>query len=216
MSRMPRKLMYCVGMAAIIYCLGLCAAWAQDAGTTGMAVKPENQKVMPSQARDGKTIYDCFRGLSVGGAVLEFNENEIESFKRLHGGFCFGRVDLSVPSSLGGGNIGQAHEAGILQFPMYGLGWSCPADKNPAWSVKKPDGSVLVSGQYACWNSPFRDYTIARIENIVKNPSVDGLLLDAVWWGVMGYDADNTDWCCCEYCKKAYRDRFGEAMPFHP
>ena len=34
------------------------------------------------------------------------------------------------------------------------------------------------------------------------------LFLDAVWWGVYG-----DEWCCCDYCKKAYRARFGRDLP---
>ena len=58
------KLLKCAAVMMLVCGMGLCAAWAQDAGTTGTAAKPESQKVMPNPARDGKTIYDCFRALT--------------------------------------------------------------------------------------------------------------------------------------------------------
>lgn len=88
----------------------------------------------------------------------------------------------------------------------------CP--KIPDWSIKESDGSLLDKGQYVCWNSPYKEYAVTyMVDYVTKNP-VDGVLLDAFWWGIMGND--NTDWCCCEYCKKAYQDRFGQEMPLNP
>ncbi len=185
-------------LALIVFGLGLCAGWAQDAGTTGTAAKSESQKVMPNPARDGKTIYDCFRALTGPPDT----EKGIETFKQIHGGINMW------------GHTERAHKAGIFTFPITLSGWSCPADKIPAWSVKKSDGSVVGGGTYACWNSPFRDYAVTYMEEYVKKNPVDGLLLDAMWWGLMGND--RTDWCCCDYCKKAYKARFGQEMPLSP
>ncbi len=138
-----------------------------------------------------------FRGIS---CIEPSSEAIIKGLKEIHTGFIFGAPYSEPPQ-----------KAGILSFPVYGLGWSCPADKIPAWSVRKSDGSPVGNGSYACWNSPFREYALAELEDYITKNAVDGLLLDAVWWGLMG-----NDWCCCDYCKKAYRDRFGQEMPLNP
>ncbi len=170
--------------ALIVFGLGHCAAEAQNAAVT-------------NPASDGKTIYDCFRGITGPPDT----EKGWATFKQVHGG-----------TSIWGGYAEGAHKAGIFTFPITLHGWICP--KVPDWSIRKSDGSLLDKGQYVCWNSPYKEYAVTNMVDYVKKNAVDGFLLDAFWWGIMGND--NTDWCCCDYCKKAYRDRFGQEMPLNP
>ncbi len=93
----------------------------------------------------------------------------------------------------------------------YMMGWECPRDK-PDWAFRKSDGSTISpfpGSTLVCFNSPYGGYAVAQIADYIKkNPSVNILFLDAVWWGVYG-----NGWCCCDHCKQAYRAKFGKQMP---
>ncbi len=185
--------------ALIVFGLGLCAAEAQEAGAETPS-KPE--KEVAKLASDEKSIYDCFRTIT----APPDSEKGIETLKRIHAGTVIW------------GHSERTHQAGLFTFPIAMSGWDCPQDKRPAWSAKKSDGSLIGAGQYVCWNSPFKDYAVTNMVDYVKKNPVDGILLDAFWWGVMGDDrvGPASDWCCCDYCKKAYKDRFGQELPLTP
>ena len=147
------------------------------------------------QALPANGLLDCFRGVTTTASSPE----GIAALQQIHAGFTFGSGSQAL------------RDAGIFSVHLYGLGWSCP---NPDWSIKQPDGSP--AGNYACWNSPFRKYAVDKLGKYVQAHAVDGILLDAVWWGIMGGETATgvaTAWCCCDHCKQKYQDRFGEEMP---
>lgn len=137
---------------------------------------------------------DCYRGITSPPDT----QKGLENVKRVHGGF-----------SHWGSYSEKIREAGIISFPIAASGWSIPESKKPEWSFRKNDGSP--KGNFVCWNSPFKDYVVDQMEELVRNQPVDGFMLDALWWGTMG--TDRTDWCCCLFCERAYKEKFGTEMP---
>lgn len=169
--------------------------WTVALGPTpGQEVRRPDE--VTSTVKDGKRLLDCFRG------VYRVPPNEVSNsfFTKIHGDFVF---DVNRSKQLPSQAV-----PGIVHF---GLGWSCPSDKVPEWSLRQSDGIAYTDpANFACFNSPFSYWALAQVEDLVRGGSQSGLLLDAFWWGT------GSEWCCCEYCKQAYRNRFDEEMPLNP
>ncbi len=188
-------------------------ASAQQASTAGEVA---------STHQAGKTLLDCFRGI----ALQPSSEAAIKALKQVHADFTYfpakgnsgyaqyytkvGTPDPLLKTDPLADSLRLAHAAGIKVFVTYAMGVDALAARmRPDWAFRRNDGELItIIGTVVCFNSPYRNYALAQIEDLVKNYDLDGLLCDILWWGNMG-----TEWCCCDYCRQAYRVKFGQAMP---
>ncbi len=93
--------------------------------------------------------------------------------------------------------------------------------KHPEWAQVNPEGKPSIRPEMPsypvrwaplCPNSPFREYTIKVLREIVENYEVDGIFLDMPQWfpfyaGVV---------CYCSYCRKAFGEKYGTEPPTEP
>jgi hypothetical protein len=94
---------------------------------------------------------------------------------------------------------------GYYSFPDKGV-W----ERNPDWRQIDADGKEIRAdnlGGPLCPNSPYRDYFLAGVTEIVRNYDLDGFMLDTA-----GFSA-NEPGCYCRYCQRKFRERYGRDLP---
>ena len=94
---------------------------------------------------------------------------------------------------------------GYYSYPDKGV-W----ERNPDWRQIDADGKEISAGGLICPicpNSPYRDYFLARMSEIVQRYDLDGFMLDSA--------AISPNGCYCRYCKRKYEDRYGAGIPSH-
>jgi len=88
------------------------------------------------------------------------------------------------------------------------------SERFPDWAMRKQDGSRL---EYACQNNPdFVSTYAAACKEIVQNYDVAGMYFDGP--GELPNSRISTglvkhQYCYCEFCKKAFYDRYHSPMP---
>lgn len=80
--------------------------------------------------------------------------------------------------------------------------------RNPDWrqvdAEDKQIGAETLETPI-CPNSPYRDYFLARLSEIVEAYDLDGFMLDSAGFRL--------DACYCRYCQRKYEDRYGAELP---
>ncbi|RAV21269.1 beta-galactosidase trimerization domain-containing protein [Paenibacillus contaminans] len=105
----------------------------------------------------------------------------------------------------------KKHDIAIIAYYNVGLN-SHVAGANPDYRQRAADQTPIKEafGFYdlLCMNSPYRDYVYGQLREIAERYEVAGFFFDIT------YVWDN---CChCEYCRAAYRNRFGYDAPAAP
>ena len=93
-------------------------------------------------------------------------------------------------------------------------------EKHPEWAQVNPEGKPSIKPEAPsspawvplCPNSPFREYTLKILREIVEHYEVDGVFLDMPQWfpfhaGVV---------CYCPYCREKFRQKYGTEIPTEP
>ena len=113
----------------------------------------------------------------------------------------------------------ECGQAGLPYVAYYNVGldnWM--ARQKPDWTCRDAEGKPLIAfGAYnwMCFRSPWHDLVLDELRQVVK-----AVHPDAVWFDLLGapnaYGPGSFDpalACRCEYCRKAYRQTYGEDMP---
>ncbi len=146
--------------------------------------------------------------------------NSITVFSKCHHGWSYhpstaNEIHPGLKFDLLGEMINAAHEIGV-KVPVYisaGLDEKI-ARRHPDWVIRGKDERTNWATDFMhpgyhqfCFNSPYLDYLLAQIEEVVKNYDADGIFLDIV--GVRACYCQN----CVESIRKAGKDpRNLEAM----
>jgi hypothetical protein len=101
--------------------------------------------------------------------------------------------------------VTAAHEAGIRVLGYYSYTDAKVAKAYPDWRQQDEAGTPSYWG--LCPNSPYREYFIAKLVEMVTLYPLDGMSLDGV-----GFDP-GADHCYCVNCQQKYRARFGLDLP---
>lgn len=131
--------------------------------------------------------------------------NSITVFSKCHHGWAYhpsqaNEIHPGLDFDLLGAQIEAAHEIGV-KTPVYlSAGFDEKmALRHPEWLVVGKDGGKLVPPDFTspgyhlfCFNSPYLDYLLAQIEEVVEHYDADGIFLDIV--GVRQ--------CHCQYCTR--------------
>lgn len=135
--------------------------------------------------------------------------NSITVFSKCHHGWAYhpsqaNEIHPNLDFDLLGAQIEAAHEIGV-RTPVYlSAGFDEKmALRHPEWLVVGKDGGRLILPDFSsphyhlfCFNSPYLDYLLAQIEEVVKNYDADSIFLDIV--GVRT--------CHCQYCTRTLLD----------
>src|ERR1017187_7444408 len=157
------------------------------------------QKLADSIARSGANVAFTFQGFSEDHFGISYFPTKLGPIHRNLNGHDHLREYLDA---LHQRNIKML---GYYSYPDRGV-W----ERNPDWRQIDADGKEISSGGLICPicpNSPYRDYFLARISEIVQRYDLDGFMLDSA--------AISPNGCYCRYCKRKYEDRYGAGIPSH-
>lgn len=106
--------------------------------------------------------------------------------------------------------VEEAHKEKIKVIPMWletvvankEGGCGLEAKEHPDWQQRLADGEKV---NHLCFNSPFRDYQLAQVREVLEKYEVDGVYFDQFPMS-----------CYCEYCKARFKKEYGYDMPVQP
>jgi alpha-L-fucosidase len=151
-------------------------------------------------------------------------------YSKFHDGVCnwpSKLQDLQPTRDFVGEITAEAHRHGMKVIIYYSAGpdeWS--ADQHPDWRCVRRDGSVagpLAPGYkrwfkfpFCCPNSPYRDYALGQIEEIITNYDVDGFWLDVMEFPDIDQDQPELGHigCFCKWCREKYSKLTGGGSLF--
>lgn len=134
--------------------------------------------------------------------------NSITVFSKCHHGWAYhpskaNEIHPGLDFDLLGAMIEAAHEIGV-KTPVYisaGLDEKM-ARRHPEWLMRDKDEKTnwapdfMTPGYHQfCFNTPYLDYLLNQIEEVVKNYEADGIFLDIV----------GERMCYCQYCIETLR-----------
>jgi alpha-L-fucosidase len=141
-------------------------------------------------------------------------------YSKFHDGVCnwpSKLQDIQPEQDFVGEITTEAHRRKMKVIIYYSAGpdeWA--ADRHPDWRCVRRDGSV--AGHFApgnkrwfkfarcCPNSPYRDYALSQIEEIINNYDVDGFWLDVMQFPDRDPDEPELGHlsCFCPWCRAKY------------
>lgn len=157
----------------------------------------------------------------IDGISREFSREQFQSclkaghidsitlFSKCHHGWAYhpSKANETHPNlhfDLLGAQIEAAHEIGV-KTPVYisaGLDEKM-ARRHPEWLIRNEDETIAWTPTFSqpgyhrfCFNTPYLDYLINQVEEVVENYDADGIFLDIV--GVIP--------CYCQYCIRDMRE----------
>ena len=109
----------------------------------------------------------------------------VQIFAKDHYGNCYFKSSLGrpYPTDVIGEVIKEARPRGMRVIPYVSVGFDAYATgMHPEWlyvdSHGEPRATPTGPFLWACLNSPYRDYCLQQIEELVNNYEVDGVWLD--------------------------------------
>lgn len=122
----------------------------------------------------------------------------------------------NVSQDLFGEVLDGLHQNNIKVTAYYSVGWDEYASRhNPDWILRDKEGKPCQLEYYKthpyyarwtflCINSPYRDYSLAELKEVISRYNFEALFLD-----IFG----RFPWCYCRYCKALWRKRYGDEIP---
>ena len=147
-------------------------------------------------------------------------------FPRDHWGYIYttGKIGPPHPNAPVDlfGRLQEALKAkNILTTGYLSVHWDeVAARRFPEWVMRHPDGSVLRTrdweeGQvraqwtYLCLNSPYRDYLLEHVQELIAAYDFPAFWVDIIG----GSRPPQGKTCHCRYCRKLWEARFGYPLP---
>ncbi len=158
----------------------------------------------------------------------------IQPYAKDHHGYCYFTCSLGrpYPTDLVGELIREARPRGIKTIAYFSVGFDDYAlGLHPEWlfvdSHGQPQAMPTGPFHWACLNSPYRDFCLQQIQELVSNYEIDGVWLDILPFGALsstGLDIDGRPGlasvldapCYCPTCQGLYRQRYGMDLPLNP
>lgn len=150
----------------------------------------------------------------------------IELYTKDHHGYVYfkSKTGRQYPQDVLGQMLTACHRRGIRLIAYYSVAFDNYASGlHPEWLQIGTDGQYrdISFTRWICLNSPYADFALEQIREIVTNYDVDGLWLDAMpitwpeyrtigWWGELD------PFCYCIYCRRKYRNIYHRDIPMTP
>lgn len=128
-------------------------------------------------------------------------------------GICYWPTKVGhMHKALKGGDIlgeiiGLCHQKEMNVIVYYSCMNKWAYDNHSDWQIINVEGEGAGSNsryRVCCFNSPYRDFVLAQIEELCKNYKFEGIFFDMDFWPTV---------CYCSYCKKRYISEIGEKPP---
>lgn len=145
-------------------------------------------------------------------SLLKAGVNSVEFVAKEHNGNCYYMTEIGPRPKRDwlGEFVAAAKPRGMEVLAYYSLAWDTwAATTHPNWSQMTSEGKPFAGPwmfRNACLNTPYRDYVLHQLREIVSGYDVDSIWIDLVDWAP----------CYCSYCKKRYSARYGEDLPTNP
>ena len=112
--------------------------------------------------------------------------------------------------------VEEAHRNGIKILVYVGVACDYTiCEKHPDWASRFADDKTAwhYAGKSPCFgSSPYKQYLLDIIKEMVTNYDIDGIWLDEVHWECMIFGF----LCYCDYCKDKFKLRYGADIPTKP
>lgn len=157
-------------------------------------------------------------------ACLETGADSVLVYAKDHWGHCYYATEKyprhpNVPQDLFGETLAGLSAAELTGYAYFSVGWDEHTVRaHPDWALRDADGRPIrrgaspenrVTGRwtYLCLNSPYRQYALAQIEEIVSRYDFPALFLDIVFL-LPHYPP-----CACEHCQTAWGKEHDGPIP---
>lgn len=155
----------------------------------------------------------------------------LQPFTKDHYGNCYFRCSTGIPypRDILGELLAETRPRGMRLIAYYSVGFDAYATgAHPEWlhvdANGEPRSTPTGPFQWACLNSPYRDYCLQQIQELVDNYDVDGVWLDILPLRPASVAVDGRPGlnyvpdapCYCPTCQALYRERFGCDVPLIP
>jgi hypothetical protein len=157
------------------------------------------QKLADSLARAGANVAFTFQGFSEDHFGVSYYPTNLGPMHRNLKGRDHLREYLDA-----------LHQRNIKMLGYYSYPDKGVWERNPDWRQIDAEGKEIGSSSMMgpiCPNTPYRDYFLSRISEIVQRYELDGFMLDSAGFASNG--------CYCRYCQRKYEDRYGMEIPHH-
>ncbi len=168
---------------------------------------------------------ECIDALEAAGTRC------LQIFSKDHYGYCYYPCSLGrpYPRDVFGELVAEARPRGMRIIPYFSVGYDAYATgTHPEWlhidSHGKPRSTPTGPFQWACLNSPYRDYCLRQIRELVEHNEVDGIWLDILPLRPATVEVDGRPGlsfvpdapCYCPTCQVLHRERYGQDVPLVP
>jgi hypothetical protein len=155
----------------------------------------------------------------------------IQPWAKDHYGYCYFKSSLgrAYPTDVIGELIKEARPRGIGVIAYYSVGFDAYATgMHPEWlyvdALGEPRATPTGPFLWACLNSPYRDYCLQQIGELVANYDLDGVWLDILPLRPASVAIDARPGlnyvpdapCYCPTCQVLYHERYGCDVPLLP
>jgi hypothetical protein len=115
-----------------------------------------------------------------------------------------------------GEQVAACAKRGIRVMAYYSLTLdSLVGSEHPEWRVRdmegrvhQPDYSAFSHYHWLCLSSPYRDFAVAQLEEVVTRYEVDGVWIDILY--LPEHPSDLTrDTCFCDHCHRQFSEWYG-------
>jgi len=148
------------------------------------------------------------------GHIAHAGFQSMLQYTNSHVGLCLwrtkvGRMHANMKDrDFFGGVVEQCRQHGIHPLAYFSVifdNWNF--ERHPDWRILGADGNnARLQGRYGvvCPNSPYRDYVLACVQEIVGNYGIEGIFFDMAFW---------PDVCYCTHCTARFWREHNAELP---
>ena len=188
--------------------------------------------VSPEWAKERGQNFDA---VQLVASLKAAHVNCIQFYAKDHFGYCYYNATEGIrfPRDIFGQVLSEAHAQDIKVLAYFSVGFDEYAlGRYPHWRAIDQRGQVRRFRNlfaWACLNTPYREFALRQVEEIVAQYEVDGFWIDILpivmdgntigwnWSPDLAYRAAQYPVpCYCPSCREKFRQRFGYDIPINP
>ena len=188
--------------------------------------------VSPEWARERGQHFDADQLVA---SLKAAHVNCIQLYAKDHFGYCYYNATEGIrfPRDILSEVLSKAHAEGVMVLAYFSAGFDEYAlGRYPHWRAIDQRGQARRYRNifyWACLNTPYREFALRQVEEIVAQYDVDGFWIDILpivigdnilgwnWSPELAYSAAQYPVpCYCPSCREKFRQRFGHDIPMNP
>lgn len=150
----------------------------------------------------------------------------VELYTKDHHGYVYYKCKTgrAYPRDIVAELLAACHKRHIKLMAYYSVAFdNYAAGLYPEWLQCDRDGQFREYGftRMLCLNSPYCDFALEQIHELVSKYDIDGLWLDIMpvsWheFKKIGWEGDVEPFCYCYYCRQKYQATYNRDVPMDP